>query len=988
MEQGAVTSLSNGQGEILALFTDRRGAISKSNKAFLEKFGYSQDALQAKAINDLLHDDVPTAILASILSAMRHGKVWMGLIKLASPTEAAHWMKVTVAPVSGQTGNFLWTFVTPDTDAIIREEKRFARINSGALSLKKGYLRRKIQWLRDLPLGYKLGGSITMLTVFVVVTLVANELFIVSSAISEEEQYALEKYSNAVNASIQDMEQQVISMATMVAEMPATQEALLNHDREALLASFEKPFKILKERYKIRQFQFHLAPATSFLRLHRPEKYGDDLSSFRKTVVAANESGKPVAALEKGKAGYGIRGVVPVIFDGRNVGSVEFGKAFGQDFFSKFKIDYGVDAAFITLENRKANVMASTLKGLGEIPKEKLLQVFSGTNYHGEVKLGGKIYSTYAQLLKEGSGNPAGVLITALDSTPRLAHLAQVRNQVLVLAALAIFMSILVSYFLARVLSRPVLEASKVAGRIANGFYDNDVTLNSNDEAGRLLGSMATMQAVLGFNLHETRERAEENARVKIALDYISTNVTVSNTNGDLIFMNNACMSLFDRLAQTQTGNELFHASNLLGTHLDEFFNDDRLKTIFAAPLREPETVFYAIWGHEFKLIVSPVYDKNDDYQGRVTQWVDITNEVTVEREIQSIVTAAESGDLSQRIALGGKEGFFLELASGINALINSVDQVIEDIATAMGYVAKGNLTQPITREYQGTFEAVKNSVNETIAGLEKMVRELRDASVEISDSSNEITSGNDELSHRTEQQASNIETTAASMEEITGTVNQNSANAQEATTLAADAQAVSQEGVGVVRNLIQAMDTINESSSKIEQIIHVIDEIAFQTNLLALNAAVEAARAGEQGRGFAVVASEVRDLAGRSSDAAKQIKTLISASVERVTNGTELVNNAGDTLDAIAGSISKVSTIMNEIAHANQEQAIGIQQVNRSITQIDEATQQNTALAEQTSAVAISLKNQSRELDEMIQKFIISSESGNQEKGQYLHAV
>ena len=253
---------------------------------------------------------------------------------------------------------------------------------------------------------------------------------------------------------------------------------------------------------------------------------------------------------------------------------------------------------------------------------------------------------------------------------------------------------------------------------------------------------------------------------------------------------------------------------------------------------------------------------------------------------------------------------------------------------------------------------------------LAKVVSTVRHGSEGVATASAEIAQGNNDLSARTEQQASALEQTAASMEELGSTVKQNADSARQANQLAQSASTVAVKGGEVVGQVVETMKGINESSRKISDIISVIDGIAFQTNILALNAAVEAARAGEQGRGFAVVASEVRSLAGRSAEAAKEIKSLINASVERVEHGTTLVDQAGVTMAEVVGSIRRVTDIMGEISAASSEQAMGVAQVGEAVTQMDQATQQNAALVEEMAAAASSLKGQAQELVQAVAFF------------------
>jgi methyl-accepting chemotaxis protein len=325
-----------------------------------------------------------------------------------------------------------------------------------------------------------------------------------------------------------------------------------------------------------------------------------------------------------------------------------------------------------------------------------------------------------------------------------------------------------------------------------------------------------------------------------------------------------------------------------------------------------------------------------------------------------------------------GKPLHVVKYASDITEQIGFSSQLrnaVEETKTVVTATMNGDLTKRINAtDKTGELAALCNGVNSLIDVLSTLIQQVRSTAGEVQTGLEEIAQGNSNLSQRTSEQAASLEETASSMEEMASTVKQTAENAGMANNLAIAAQAQAEKGGTVVGDAVTAMSTINAASTKIAAIIGVIDEIAFQTNLLALNAAVEAARAGDQGRGFAVVANEVRNLAGRSAVAAKEIKSLIKESVGRVAEGTRLVDESGRSLHEIVAAVKKVTDIVGEIAAASREQSTGIEQVNRAVAQMDEATQQNAALVEEAAASSRSIVDRMRALDELISRYELDS--------------
>ncbi len=492
-------------------------------------------------------------------------------------------------------------------------------------------------------------------------------------------------------------------------------------------------------------------------------------------------------------------------------------------------------------------------------------------------------------------------------------------------------------------------------------------------EKGERLGTVVEWQDQTAMLAAREREEkmAAENLRIKNALDKCSTNVMIANSDCEIAYMN-------DSVAEMMVRNESdlrkvlpqFDSRKLVGANIDVFHKNPSHQRNMLANLKSTYKTEIVVGGLTFGLVANPIVDDKGARVGTVVEWKDRTAEVAVEKDVAGLVKAAVDGDFTKRFDMNGKEGFFKALGEGINQLMETSSVGLNEVVRVLGALAKGDLTEKITNEYKGTFGQLKDDSNQTVAQLTAIVTQIKEATESITTASKEIAQGNTDLSQRTEEQASSLEETASSMEELTSTVKQNAENAKQANQLAASASEVAVKGGTVVGQVVNTMGSINEASKKIVDIISVIDGIAFQTNILALNAAVEAARAGEQGRGFAVVASEVRNLAQRSAAAAKEIKTLISDSVEKVDSGTKLVDQAGKTMEEIVGSIKRVTDIMSEITAASQEQSAGIEQVNTAITQMDEVTQQNAALVEQAAAAAESMQEQAESLSQAVATF------------------
>ncbi|CAK0759566.1 methyl-accepting chemotaxis protein I, serine sensor receptor [Gammaproteobacteria bacterium] len=501
---------------------------------------------------------------------------------------------------------------------------------------------------------------------------------------------------------------------------------------------------------------------------------------------------------------------------------------------------------------------------------------------------------------------------------------------------IGLLVAISVGFLLIRGITQSLRIAADVANRIAAGDLSSSIVIARHDEIGQLLGFMKLMQ---------------DNLR-KIVTE-IEGIVTAAANHGDF----SVKISLDGKSGYTKTLSELLN----------------QLSTTTENGLKDVIRVVQALASGDSSQSITKDYPGlfGETKQG-VNHTVDALNGIV--NDIQFIALSAGQGDFSVRLDPGGRQGYIKILSELLNQLSEVTEKGLLDIIRVADALAHGDLTETISKDYPGLFDQTKRAINATVENLRKLVVDIKETIDATDTAAKEIAIGNQDLSQRTEEQASSLQEIAASMEELTATVKKNAENARQANQLGLNSAKVAGQGGEVVGQVVTTINSINDSSHKIVDIISVIDGIAFQTNILALNAAVEAARAGEQGRGFSVVAAEVRTLAQRSAMAAKEIKTLIGNSVEKVENGAQLVSEATQTMEEIVTSIKKLTDNITEIAAASTEQSIGIEQVNQAIVQMDEVTQRNAALVEEAAATAESLSDQARNLSSVVAVFRVDT--------------
>ena len=492
-------------------------------------------------------------------------------------------------------------------------------------------------------------------------------------------------------------------------------------------------------------------------------------------------------------------------------------------------------------------------------------------------------------------------------------------------------------------------------------------TLSANpviNQAGERLGSVVEWDDITEKLVAQqaAEKLAAENLRIKIALDNCATNVMIADPERNIIYMNKSIIDMLT-LAESDIRKVMpnFNVAKLMGANIDQFHKNPAHQKAMLASFTSNHKAQIVLGTRTFSLSANPVMSDNNDRLGSVVEWVDRTAEVAIEKEVANIVEQAVAGNFTTRIVEDGKTGFFGKLSSDINRLMATSDEGLNEVLRVLAAISKGDLTQTIDRDYEGTFGALKAASNETVDRLSQIVTDVINATDALSNASEQVSATSQALSQAASEQAASVEETSASIEQMAAGINQNAENAKVTDGIAGKAAKEANEGGVAVKHTVSAM---KEIASK----IGIIDDIAYQTNMLALNAAIEAARAGEHGKGFAVVAAEVRKLAERSQVAAKEIGDLASGSVKTA-------ERAGELIDEIVPGIGRTSDLVQEIAAASQEQSTGVSQINTAMNQMNQITQQNASSSEELAATSEEMTSQAEQLKELVLFFKISQE-------------
>lgn len=557
----------------------------------------------------------------------------------------------------------------------------------------------------------------------------------------------------------------------------------------------------------------------------------------------------------------------------------------------------------------------------------------------------------------------AGLVMPYLTSNPFIEGLA----------GLSAFIGLGITLWRSYTISKPNATQLRAIQALANGQFRHPIPGND-----ALTNALNFLRTRIGQNASDALDAARKSAMLTTAMNAASTNLMVTDADFNIVSMNNALKAMFARNAPTiKRVLPHFDPNTIIGSNIDIFHKNPAHQRALLSQLTSTwhGQLNFADGALVIDLTVVPVMS-NGIKQGYVAEWRDITAESIMTKSLVQAVSDANIGILGNRIDTTGQEGLFLTVGESVNSLLASLSNFIPQITRSIGEIAFSRLNSKLEGNYQGDYLLAQSGINIAMRALNEMVAQVAFSTKQVNAAMQQLTTGIDDFSKQINHQSSAIEQTAAASHQMLTSIQQNTSTITQANNVTQQVTLQVNEGTQIMDAALQAMRDVEASGHKIGDIVGLIDSIAFQTNLLALNAAVEAARAGEHGRGFAVVASEVRALAGKSAEAAKDIKALINTSVEQITEGTRRANDAGQALQRISSAVMEVSTIINQVAEASLQQEQAIQSLNQSMAVIDEVAQQSAHLIEETTATTAQVNQSVHLLENLVSQFTLTNEA------------
>lgn len=939
--------------------TDLKGTILEANSEFIEISGFTEAELIGKPHNILRHPDVPPAVFKDFWQTLQSGKGWTQFVKNRCKNGDYYWVKANAGPIieNGTTVGYLSV-----RNSITEEEKKIAEqayrdIASGKIKIQEGRLYTPFQYFWN-NLGFN-HWSIMTKTVVMATFLVILGTFITSilagigyqKAVDQNYEQTQKNLEATLEFQISSRTESALNNAINIAQHPQIREDLQagadNQQTKQVLDNLNAQFKAgANHGIKV---HVHTRDGRSFLRSWKPNKNGDDITSFRFTVNHAISKQTTVKALELGRAGVAIRGVSPIFgLNGKEyVGSVEVIESLGDlakqlktdgIYYHSILNDYAVSISTKAKDNPKlGDFFLGSKKYAPEdvalLEQLDLNQLISeGVARHDErFFVTQPIYDLKEKLVGYHLVAVDNSVIDALNVTAKENATQTVIEVVVAMLLLTLFFMLILYFSIAKRIRaiRDIMSFSEKNGDLS---VRADATFK--DEMGELAGSFNAQMQTTQMVIAEANRMVSDIARGQLD----TTTVIPMNKDFNVMKLN----------------------MNSAAKSMKETFAD-----IDAALMNIQQGDFKAA--------------EHTQLQGEYKNALEKTNKVintlqTLFAEVNKVMEKVAHGHFKERFE-NLASGEFGVLQSNVNRSLANLESIISETAEVMISQGSGDLTHRIIQETDGTLLVLKEGVNSASANMASLMSQSNYSVEKLANGTQFISNEINNLAERTREQSASIEQTAANMEEVTSAIESTAENSAEASKVAQESITRAENANSVVLQTIDAIEQISDSSSRISEITALIDSIAFQTNLLALNAAVEAARAGEHGRGFAVVAGEVRNLAQKSAEAAKEINQLIAETLSKVKHGAEMADRSGDALTMINESISQIANFVSEISTNAQEQALGAGNINEALTKIDQMNMSNSDLVENTVERIQSMRSISDEVIETMKGFNIDLE-------------
>lgn len=982
------------EGDIIVSSTNLKGALTYCNDTFVKISGFREKELIGKNHNIVRHPDMPAAAFKDLWQTVQAGENWSGIVKNRCKNGDYYWVKANVNPdyKNGVLSGFTSVRSKATEKEIAAAEALYKKMNASEADLKKLFWQR-FNGFCNLSFAMKFSAVMmlfmlpTAAFVYLYTTDRLQEVAFYERQV-EGMQYVIPfenlnvkmaEHRGITNAymsgneslqpQIQERRKQVAAIMTDIDRIIQSHDddMQLKEQWDKLKAGWKKLLAKKNAKNSERIFNKHSELILQSQRLLRMvgersnmvfdphlERYYMATMLVDKLPRLIDEVGK----LRGNASAVLVSGVLTEQNKLKLIGGLNLSKERVRS------IDEALESIYKVSPELKKKMGGPGKKAVREVVK--FLNVVMSTVLNDTV-VRKKSEEISLKVFAQGSNviQKLTTLFAVAESElkqAQLAYLKKLNNEVVQVVGVVSFFLVagmLLMFRLVINMLRSINHMKKLFTRISEGGFTSDVHITSNDEIGKTLASIKSMQNHIGFKMAVSQDQAIKNGRVSSALESASTSIMVTNFDADIIYMNKSARDMFGGLEEKlQTVAPDFVCDELMGGAIDFLPDVPELAIEAVLDLKSEIHRSINIAGLIIEFTMTPIFDEQDKYSGCVVEWFDRTDEKQIENEVASVVRAAAEGDFGRLVQIESNDSFYKRLAEGINQIVTNTGNSIDDVEKVLRSLADGDLTQSITTQYSGVFERLGNNVNSTVEKLKSVIATMQENGVQVAATSDEVNMAAQKIGQGSSEQAASLEEISSAMEEMAANINQSANNAARTEDIA---QKVSLDAETSGKIVASAAESMQEIADKIT----IIEEISRQTNMLALNAAIEAARAGEHGKGFAVVAAEVRKLAERSQKAASEINELTGDVVT-------LAELAGDRLGELVPDIKQTAELVQEISVSAREQDVGASEINNALQQLDSVVQRSAGSSEELVTSAKILAEKSSSQKQIIDYFVL----------------